>query len=242
MIAKLDINLRSRTGENGRSHGHKSPERRCIASGKSKPREEMLRLVLSPNGTVVADVYSKLPGRGVWITPKKSAIEKALKTGAFARGFKRKVNVPDTLGEQITTSLRERVLGMIGMAKRAGQLECGFDNVRTCARAGEIAVRIEASDGREDGRAKIRVITKAIAKEFEEPMPLLIGCFDSKSLGKALGRNNLVHAGIRRGALAKSITKEAERLAGFVPLLPPDWPDITHEAQDETHMQKKLGF
>ncbi|HHI89017.1 MAG TPA: RNA-binding protein [Hellea balneolensis] len=236
MSTITDINPETEAKKQAGSHGHKPRERRCIASGEGKSPENMLRFVLSPEGEVVADVFGKLPGRGVWMTPDRSSLEKALKTGAFARGFKRKVKVPFNLEDQIVAGLKSRILGLIKMARRAGLLESGFDNVRNCARTGELAIRIEARDGRKDGRAKIRVITKAIANELEEEPPLLIGCFDSQELGQVLGRDTLVHAGVRRSALATTLAHESRRLAGFIPLIPLEWPDIAHEAQDSGRM------
>jgi len=225
----------------GNSHGHKPRERKDIASGELRDPADMLRLAFSPDGRVVADIYAKLPGRGAWIGASRAAVETALKSGAFARAAKRKVKVPDNFADIIESGLSARVLGMLGMAKRAGQLESGFENVRSCARSGEVGVRIEASDGQPDGRSKIRVVVKAIAKELEIPMPTLIGCFTSTELGKVVGRDNMVHACVHKGKMAKAITHEIERLAGFRELVPSDWPDREHESLNITKIEANIG-
>ncbi len=223
------------------SHGHKPRERKDIASGELRDRRHMLRLVLSPDGQVVADIFNKLPGRGAWITASRSAVEQAIKTGAFARAFKRKVMIADNFTDMIEAGLAARVLGMFGMAKRAGQLESGFENVRTSARTGEIGIRIEASDGKSDGRSKIRVVVKALAKELQNPPPLLIGCFSAAELGKTVGRDNMVHACVARGKMAAAIIHEARRLAGFRELIPVDWPDREYEIGFITELSDEIS-
>ncbi|PHS39266.1 MAG: DNA-binding protein [Robiginitomaculum sp.] len=218
-----------------RGHGHKPRERKDIASGELRDPADMLRLAFSPDGQVVADIYGKLPGRGAWIEASRQAVKNAAKSGAYARTFsratKRKVIIADDFADRVEAGLAARVLGMIGMAKRAGLLESGFENVRSSARTGEIGVRIEASDGKSDGRSKIRVVVKALAKELETPPPLLIGCFSALELGKIIGRDNMVHACLPRGKMATAIIHEARRLAGFRELVPLDWPDREYETQ-----------
>ncbi len=211
------------------SHGHKPRERRDIASGELRNPADMLRLVFGPDGQVVADIYQKLPGRGVWVDARRQSVEKAVKSGAIARAAKRKIILSDDFVDAIELGLAKRVLGMIGMAKRAGQLESGFENVRSCARSGKVGVRIEASDGKPDGRSKIRVVVKAIAKELDMKMPPIVGCFTGSELGKTIGRDNLVHACIHKGKMANAIAREIDKLAGFRKLLPDGWPDREHE-------------
>ena len=46
--------------------GH-TPERTCILSRRTAPREELIRLALGPDGQVAPDVRAKAPGRGAWI-------------------------------------------------------------------------------------------------------------------------------------------------------------------------------
>ena len=60
------------------------------------PVAELIRFVVGPAGEVVPDVKRKLPGRGLWITASRAAVEEAVKRNVFARGFKRQVRVaPD---------------------------------------------------------------------------------------------------------------------------------------------------
>ncbi|PHR93657.1 MAG: DNA-binding protein [Robiginitomaculum sp.] len=215
----------------GRGHGHKSTERKDIASGEVMDPARMIRLAFSPDGDVVADVFAKLPGRGAWVAANREAVETAIRTQAFARAAKRKVQVPDGFADLIEQHLSRRVLALLGMANRAGELESGFDKVRSVAQAGLISFRVEASDGSEDGRSKIRVITKAVANEMEQLSAPVIGCFNATELGQIMGREHMVHLAVRKGRLARALRVELSRLAGFRDLIPDVWTDKEHEPE-----------
>lgn len=210
--------------------GHKGPERRCVASGESFDKSKLIRFVRSPDSLVVPDISGKLPGRGVWVSADRFSVDKAVKIKAFARGFKNKVTIPDDLADMIEAQLANRVLGLIAMALKSGVIVMGFDQVKGAARSEPLAMRIEASDGSEDGRGKIRVLTRAVSRELELPIPAVIGCFSAAALGEALGRESIVHAAIKPGKLAASLKMAAMRLSGFRALSPADWPDARHEA------------
>ncbi|MGJ8562930.1 MAG: RNA-binding protein [Alphaproteobacteria bacterium] len=210
--------------------GHKGPERRCAATGETYDKSLLIRFVRGPDGSVVPDVAEKLPGRGVWVSADYMSVEKAIKIKAFARGFKAKVSVPDNLGDIIEAQLSQRVLSMIGMALKSGAIVMGYDQVKGAARGDHLAWRIEASDGSDDGRSKIRVLTRAVSRQLEMPVPGVIGCFTASQLGEALGRESIVHAAIKPGKLAAGLSRAVKRLSGFRALVPESWPDASHEA------------
>lgn len=211
------------------SHGHKPRERRDIASGNALEPWQMIRMAFGPEGLVVPDFSCKLPGRGAWVASDRASVELAVKNKAFARSAKGPVSLPDNLADHLEAGLARRVLGLLGMAKRAGEIETGFDKVRGAAQTGLLAFRFEARDGSDDGRSKIRVNAKAAAKELEEHPPCVVGCFDAAELGSVFGRDHLVHVGVRKGRLAKALRKELTRLAGFRDLIPGEWTDKEHE-------------
>lgn len=211
--------------------GHKNTERRCVASGEVKDPQVMIRFVRSPDGLVFPDIARKLPGRGVWVTSERDDLLKAIKIGGFARGFKAKTAVPDDLVDMVEGLLKRRLLGLITMARKSGQIFIGYDQVKAAAGAGSLAWRIEARDGSEDGRSKIRTLSKAVAKELDLSLPIVLGCFTNAELAEALSRESVVHVGLPRGKMAKAFQADAYRLSGFVDLVPDDWPDIAHERQ-----------
>lgn len=211
--------------------GHKGSERRCIASGEVKDKSVLVRFALSPDGVVTPDIVGKLPGRGVWVSANRFALDKAIKTGAFNRGFKSKVTVPADLMDVVEHLLARKVLGLLTMALKSGHILMGFDQVKSAAKGDYIAWRIEASDGSSDGRSKIRVLTKAVSRELGQPIPKVVGCFSASELGQALGRETVVHAALKAGPLAKAFSGAVRRLSGFRVLIPQDWDDKAHESR-----------
>jgi len=199
----------------------------------------MVRFVLSPDGQIVPDIAEKLPGRGVWVTADRASLEKAVKTGAFKRGFKGKGEAGDDLVSLTEQLLRQRVLSLMTMSLKAGQAYMGFDQVKTAAASKPLAWRIEASDGSAGGRGKIRVLTKAVSREMEKPEPCVIGCFTSDELGKAYNREAVVHAAVKSGRMKAAFDYAAGRLAGFSELVPSDWEDKSHENMQPT--VKRIG-
>ena len=185
----------------------------------------------SQTALVAADLSCKIPGRGAWVAAKRSSVIRAIKSGALNRAAKANVEVPADFDGLIEKQLALRVLSMLGMANRAGALESGFDKVRSAASEGALALRFEASDGTPDGRSKIRVLTKALAKSLQEHPVYAIGCFDAKALGKLIGRDHCVHLAVRKGGLANALHLEISRLSGFRALIPQDWPDKSHEPE-----------
>ena len=211
------------------SHGHKPRERRDIATGKTLEPWQMIRLAFGPDGLVVPDFSCKLPGRGAWLASDRKSVALAIKNKAFARAAKAQVTVPENFADHLETGLANRVLGLLGMAKRAGEIETGFDKVRGAAQGGLLAYRFEARDGSDDGRSKIRVNAKSAAIELDEAAAPVVGCFSGAELGAIFGREHLVHVGVRKGRLAKALRLELTRLTGFRDLIPLEWADIEHE-------------
>ena len=209
--------------------GHKPLERRCLASGETRDPVDMVRFVLSPDGVVTPDIAGKLPGRGVWVSADRKSLEKTIALKSFGRGFKTKVKVEDDLVVLTERLLARRLLGLITMARKAGVIAMGFDQVQSMAREAAIAFRIEASDGSKDGRSKIRTLSKAMNREQDLPDPIVIGCFTAEEIGKALARDSIVHAAVKPSKLAKTMGFEVKRLSGFRELIPAEWPDIKHE-------------
>ena len=77
--------------------------RMCAVSREVRPVSELIRFVVGPDGTAVPDVKNKLPGRGLWVTATREALESAIKRKVFARGFKRDVGLPADLAERGST-------------------------------------------------------------------------------------------------------------------------------------------
>jgi len=183
-------------------------ERRCVASRAVRPVDEMIRFVVGPDGMVVPDVEGKLPGRGIWVTADRGLIEKAARTGRFkAAGG----TAPDGLADMTAALVRRKLLSLIGLARRTGDLIAGFDVIdRAVARGEAVALLIEAADGAADGRRKL---TGRIGAA-NGSVPVL-DRFDRAALSQALGRENATHLAVKPSRLADKIQLEMTRLAGL---------------------------
>lgn len=183
-----------------------TPERRCIVSGEVRPKEELIRCVVSPDGIVVPDVDGKLPGRGLWLSAARDVVNTACAKNAFSRAARQKVSPMEGLTDRIEALLVQRCLSLIGMMRRNGTVIYGFEKTRNWLKEGKVAVVLAARDGADDGRSKI----KALAGDRP-----VIELFDSQEMGNAVGRDHLVHMGFAPGPLTKRFQVEALRLQGF---------------------------
>jgi predicted RNA-binding protein YlxR (DUF448 family) len=182
------------------------PLRRCLVSRQVRPKAELLRFVVGPEGRLIVDPAERLPGRGLWLTPHRDIVESAVAKGLFAKAAGQRVVVPGELADDVERLLRQRCLALLGLARRAGQLRTGFEKVRDDLKAGRVALLLAASDGAADGRRKLA----ALAGELP-----VIALFDSAELSAALGVDGVVHAGVAAGGMAERLLREFERFQGM---------------------------
>ncbi|KZD04198.1 hypothetical protein AUP43_12315 [Oceanibaculum pacificum] len=184
----------------------KAPSRRCLATGESLPKAVLIRFVVGPDATVVPDLEQRLPGRGLWVRADRAALDRAVAKGLFSRAARATVRTDPEMTNRVEGLLARRLIGLIGLARRAGEAVTGFEKVRDWLKTGSAAVLLAASDGAEDGRGKLRGLTG------DRPV---IEVLDASELGEAFGRDRAVHAAIAPGGLAEKIVADAGRLAGF---------------------------
>src|SRR5215204_3821461 len=80
--------------------GRSEPERTCIVTREAGSPEGLIRFVIAPDGTVVADLRRKLPGRGAWVTARADIVRQAVRARLFGRAFKAEVKVRPRPGEE----------------------------------------------------------------------------------------------------------------------------------------------
>jgi predicted RNA-binding protein YlxR (DUF448 family) len=180
--------------------------RRCLVTREVRPRETLLRFVRDPEGRVLPDVEARLPGRGMWLSSERNVVNRAVDKNLFARAARAPTRAAADLGEQVERLLVRRALATLGLARRAGQVAAGFEQVRAALRSRTAGVLLAASDGAADGRRKLRGLAP--------DLPLIVA-FGSAELGAALGRESLVHVAVAPGALAQRLLLDVARLAGF---------------------------
>ena len=185
--------------------------RRCLASGEVRPKRELLRFVIAPDGSVVPDVAGRLPGRGLWLSPRRDMIDRAYARNLFAKAAKTSVRVPSDLADQVNRLLRRHCLNLLGLARRGGQVARGFDATALALGDGSAALLLQAVDAAEGGRNKLR----ALARAHEIPV---VEIFRTEELGHALGRDALVHVALTKGGVTVRLNEELARLGAVVRL------------------------
>ena len=81
----------------------KVPLRRCVGCNEQKSKKEFVRVIRTPEGEIRLDETGKANGRGVYLCPKKSCLQKAKK----AKRLERNLNV--AIPEEIWTILEEKL-------------------------------------------------------------------------------------------------------------------------------------
>ena len=183
------------------------PERRCIVTGETGPKEGLVRFAVAPDGVVVPDILERLPGRGIWVTADRDAITRATEKGLFSRAAKAKVTAPADLADTVEALLARRVTDLVALARKAGEAVAGFEKVKDWLSRDGIRVRVllQASDGSERGKSKLW--TPEGARYF--------GCLTAQELGLAFGRQSVIHGALCAGGLANRVVEEAAKLQGL---------------------------
>ncbi len=185
----------------------RTPRRRCYVTRRVADKGELIRFVVGPGGTVLADVAGTLPGRGLWLSADRAVVDTACAKTLFAKGFRSSVKVGDDLGDRIEAMLARRCLDFLGLARRAGNLVAGFEKVSSMVAAGQCGVLVVASDAGADGPRKL-----AGWSGVRWP---LVNSFSAAELSAALGREHAVYVALKKGKMADRFAVEAARLAGF---------------------------
>lgn len=192
-------------GRGGRTKDRDVSERRCIVTGDTAPKAGLVRFVVGPDGTIVPDILEKLPGRGMWVTCTRDALNKAGK-GQFSKSAKQPVQVPDGLTDEVERQMARRVVDLIALARKAGLAVAGFEKVKGWLGGGEnVRALMQASDGSERGKTKLW--TPEGARYF--------GCLTAQELGLAFGRGTVIHGALASGRLSDRVVEEATKLKGL---------------------------
>jgi uncharacterized protein len=180
------------------------------------PKERMIRFVVGPDRMVVPDLAATLPGRGIWLSALGDVIETAGAQGgsleatlgrAFARAARGPVKVPPDLPAVLEAALVRRIGELLGLARRAGQAVAGFEKAREWLRTGRGRLILQASDGSVAERE--RFLSGA-----REPVTVL-DPLPGAALGRAFGRDHVVHVAVAAGRLGERLAIEAARLNGL---------------------------
>lgn len=70
----------------------KIPERKCIGCGLMKPKNSLVRIVRTPDGSFAVDFTGKAQGRGAYICHDPECLDMAEKNHGLERSFGQKIS------------------------------------------------------------------------------------------------------------------------------------------------------
>jgi predicted RNA-binding protein YlxR (DUF448 family) len=187
-------------------------ERFCVATRAVRPVEHMIRFVIAPNGEAVADLKQNLPGRGVWVTATRSALDRALKANAFARGFRRDVRLAGDLVPRTERLLENAALDALAVARKAGLVAMGFAQVETALKREAVIALLHAAEAAPDG---VKKLDSALKQSRQSRSVRIIRILTTGQLDLALGRPNVIHAALLAGRASETFMARLRRLERF---------------------------
>ncbi len=200
--------------DTGPRHNRRVTERLCVATRTVRPVAELIRFVVGPDGAVVADLKRKLPGRGVWVTATRTAVDEAVRRNIFARSFKAKVAAAPDLGALLDRQLAGSCLDALAIAHKAGRVAIGFAKTEAALAREPVVALINASDAAADGVRKLAAAARHREDEGARSVAT-IQAFNSAQLDLALGRSNVVHAALLAGPASNGFIARCTGLDRF---------------------------
>jgi len=79
----------------------KIPMRSCVVTREKLPKQELLRIVRTTDGDVVADISGKINGRGAYIKKDIAVLDKAIKNKILER------QLETTISEDVYEKIRK---------------------------------------------------------------------------------------------------------------------------------------
>lgn len=186
--------------------------RRCALTRTRRPKEELIRFVLGPDGVVVPDIKEKLPGRGVWLTAAHDRVADASKRNVFKKALKAEAKVPEGLAETVDRLLADAALSALALANKAGEAVFGTAKIEEAIAKGRVLALIHAREAAEDGCRKLD--GKFRGMTGENPVPAM-SAFSADELGLASGRANVIHAALIQGGAALRFLAAALRVERY---------------------------
>lgn len=185
--------------------------RMCAVSRAIRPVGELIRFVAGPDGVVVPDIRAKLPGRGVWVSANRQAVDQAVSRKIFARALKTEVTAPTDLASQVEKLLVQDALQSLSLANKAGAIVTGFAKIE--GMSGSVVALIQAHDGSGAETRRLQGLLRGRGSGRRDPA--LIRAFSAQELALSLGRELVIHAALRSHDASAAFLARARRLVEF---------------------------
>jgi predicted RNA-binding protein YlxR (DUF448 family) len=186
-------------------------DRTCIVTRRSGPADRMLRFVAGPDGDVVPDLKARLPGRGCWVMGERRHVRQAMKKNSFARALKVAVTVPDDLDETIDRLIVRDLVGMIALARKAGQIVAGASRVDAAVRSGAAVAVLHATDAAPDGVRKIDQARSAWSAAGGDEIASF-HLLSAEEMAIVMSGGHVIHLAVLAGQAGEGVVKRARML------------------------------
>jgi len=158
-----------------------------------------VRLVVGPDGAVVADLAGGSFGRGAWVHPRAGCVEGAVR-GGLSRGLKTQVKAN---ASEVLALLREaavrRTVSLLQAAQRARKAALGTTALEEAERDGAVELLVLAGDARASAQlpSVLRLAQLGRVRVFK----------DKAVLGAAFGRDELALIGLLSPDLSREVSR-----------------------------------
>ena len=188
----------------------KIPQRQCVGCREMKDKRALIRAVKSPQGEVSLDFTGKKPGRGAYVCPNSECLKKAIRAKALERANPARSSARWTRPSPRASTKKwkrrwqtvDKLLNLIGLAKKAGKLEVGEEPVGAAARSKHARLILIASDAADNTRRR--------ALHFGEAGECI--CLEipptKEDLGRALGLTSCALLALTDIGFAEAVAKK----------------------------------
>ena len=181
----------------------KIPIRKCLVTRVNVEKRDLMRFVVNPENTLVADIDQNLPGRGYWVKAERQIILKALNKNILLKAIEKDISIDNTVLDQIESQIKKKIINYISLSRKAGMAIFGFDKIKAALHQNNIGLLIQALDGSDREKQRMR----------HQTIPTIIdNCLTKSDLSKAFGRKNVIHCAILRSSFIENINFNAKRL------------------------------
>jgi len=185
----------------------RQPQRTCLGCRQVKDQSDLIRIVRSPDGVILADLKSKLPGRGAYLCNSRLCIETAVSRKQFDRTFRQTCQPVDAeqLARDVAKEILAHMASLLGMARKSAAFVSGGNAVQDAlTRNKPLAVVILAKDISPQIGEKVR-------RKAERRQVVIAKLFDKIELGRILGRAERSVVGLPDGKLAEAFLDDLFR-------------------------------
>jgi uncharacterized protein len=173
--------------------------RTCVGCRASGPPQDLVRLVVGPEGEVVPDLAGGAFGRGAWVHPRMTCLEGAVR-GGLSRGLKTqiKTDVAEVVSQLRGASVR-RTISLLQAAQRAKRVVLGTAALEDAERDDRVELLVLASDAK--ASADLSAVRRLGARGR-------VRLFSTKAeLGAAFKRDELALIGLTSTDLSQEVSR-----------------------------------